>query len=150
MVKFCCDSKFWNTGLNMFHLWFRLQKLVKTASHLGSCYFLHWYPKFRKGGVQWNQKLWSTSGTPTKGRADVSVDPTVVSADVSESPSPYRTDFLISFRCYFRVSPGWKDGHLLVPLLVLPVQVVMWINGVKVEGRERKPYKQGWKSLYNK
>jgi hypothetical protein len=40
------------------------------------------------GGVQWNQKLWSTSGTPAIGRADVSVDPTVVSADVFERPLP--------------------------------------------------------------
>ncbi len=113
----------------MFHPWSTCKFESKTGqnSHLGSCCFLHWYPKFRKGGVQWNQKLWSTSGTPTIGRADVSVDPTVVSADVSGKTSPYRTDFLISFRCYFRVFHRWKGGHLLVPLLVLPVPLMIWI-----------------------
>ncbi len=42
--------------------------------------------------------------------------------------SPYRTNFLISIRCYFRVFPRWKGRHLLVPLLVLPVPLMIWIS----------------------
>ncbi len=62
-------------------------KLVKTAIWGHVAFFIG---TLNLGRVECNgiKKLWSTSGTPTIGRADVSVDPTVVSADVSERPLP--------------------------------------------------------------